>query len=182
MDIRIARRVAASLGVRVNARRRAKRVGARSERGQALLEFGFLLPVLMAVLLGMIVFGIAMNNYLELSNGTAAGAQAISISRGQTTDPCNTASAPFHGAAPTLTTGSLSFTFTITPPAGSPATTFGPATMGYPPSCPSAAASMVQGAAAQVSVTYPCNLKVFGINYAPTTGCTLTAQTAEVIQ
>jgi Flp pilus assembly protein TadG len=155
--------------------------GCESERGQALLEFAFLLPVLMMVLLGMIVFGIAMNNYLELSNGAAAGAQAISISRGQTTDPCGTAAPPFHGAAPNLTTANLSFTFTITPPVGSTATAFGPATMGYPPTCTGAAASMVQGATAQVSVTYPCNLKVFGINYAPG-GCTMTAQTAEAIQ
>lgn len=161
---------------------RSERAGARGDRGQAVLEFAFLLPCLMLVLVGMIVFGIAMNNYLELTNGTAAGAQAISISRGQTTDPCNTAAAPFHGAAPNLATANLSFTFTITPPTGSPATSFGPSTMGYPPSCTGAAPSMVQGAAAQVTATYPCNLKVFGINFAPSTGCTLTAQTAEVIQ
>src|SRR5271155_3174527 len=168
------KRIGSGAGERVN-------YGCESERGQALLEFAFLLPVLMLVLLGMIVFGIAMNNYLELSNGAAAGAQAISISRGQTVDPCGTAAPPFHGAAPNLATANLSFTFTITPPTGSTDTGYPATTMGYPPSCTGAAGHMLQGATVQVAVTYPCNLKVFGINYAPG-GCTMTAQTAEAIQ
>ena len=36
------------------------------------------------------------------------------------------------------------------------------------------------GAPAQVTATYPCNLSVYGISYAP--GCTLTAQITEVVQ
>jgi len=39
---------------------------------------------------------------------------------------------------------------------------------------------MQQGQAASVTVTYPCNLKLF--NYNPAPNCLLTAQTTEVIQ
>ena len=92
MDFRIGRRTE----VRGNDRCGSGRAGARRERGQAILEFAFLLPVLMVVLLGMIVFGIALNNYLELTNGTTAGAQAVAVSRGQTTDPCQTAATPLR--------------------------------------------------------------------------------------
>jgi Flp pilus assembly protein TadG len=187
MDIRIARRVAASLGVRLNARCRAKRDGARGERGQALLEFGFLLPILMGVLLGMIVFGIALNNYLELTNGTTAGAQAISVSRGQTTDPCMTVATPFYAAAPNLTQTNLSFTITTSTGPGGSGTSQTLWGSGASPSCPAAsttsppASYLVQGGTVTVKVTYPCNLTVFHINYAPS-GCTLTGQSAEAIQ
>jgi Flp pilus assembly protein TadG len=159
----------------------------RSERGQALLEFGFLLPILMAVLLGMIVFGIALNNYLELTNGTTAGAQAISISRGQTLDPCGTVAAPFYAAAPNLTQANLSFTITTSTGPGGSGTSQTIWPSGASPSCPASsttsppASYLVQGGTVTVTVTYPCNLVVFHINYAPST-CTLTGQSAEAIQ
>ncbi len=183
MDIRIGRRTE----VRGNDRCRSARAGARSERGQALLEFAFLLPVLMVVLLGMIVFGIALNNYMELTNGTTAGAQAVSISRGQTIDPCQTAATPFNAAAPNLITGNVSFTITTSTGPGGSGTSQTLWSSGASPSCPAAnttsppASYLVQGGTITVKATYPCNLKVFGINFAPST-CTLTAQTAEAIQ
>ena len=120
MDIRIGRRTVASPGVRVNARRRGKRARARDERGQALLEFAYLLPILVTLMLGMIVFGIALNNYLEMTNGVAAGAQALSISRGQTTDPCKTVTARLTQQLTTLRSRRSQFTITISglsPPA-----------------------------------------------------------------
>ena len=43
-----------------------------------------------------------------------------------------------------------------------------------------AAGNLVQAKAAQVTVTYPCNLAVYGRNYFP--GCTFTAQTTEIVQ
>ena len=183
MDIRIGSRTQD----RGNDRCRGARNGTRGERGQALLEFGFLLPVLMVVLLGMIVFGIALNNYLELTNGSTAGAQAVAISRGQTTDPCLTAATPFYGAAPNLTQGNLSFTITTSSGPGGSGTSNTLWPSGASPSCPAAntssppASYLVQGGTITVKVTYPCNLKVFGINFAPST-CTLTGQAAESIQ
>ena len=40
--------------------------------------------------------------------------------------------------------------------------------------------TLVEGQNAQVEVTYPCNLTVMGVNFAP--GCKLTAETAEAIE
>jgi len=183
MDMPIGRRTEASMESRVNARRTEERSGGRGERGQAMFEFALLLPILMLILLGMIVFGIAMNNYLEMTNGATAGAQALAISRGQTIDPCMTVSGPFYAAAPNLTQANLKFTITITQ--GGSANVLVNNTAN--PSCPAAsttsppASYLVQSATATVNVTYPCNLKVFGINFAPST-CTLTAQTAESVQ
>ncbi len=159
----------------------------RNERGQALLEFAYLLPILLILLLGMIAFGITLNNYLEMTNGTTAGAQAVAISRGQTVDPCLTAATPFFGAAPTLTKANLSFTITTSTGPGGSGTSQTLWPSGANPSCPASsttsppASYLVQGGTITVKVTYPCNLKVFGVNFAPST-CTLTTQTAESIQ
>ena len=184
MDMPIGRRTEASMELRVNARCTSERAG---ERGQSLFEFALVLPLLLLLLLGMVVFGVALNNYLELTNGTTAGAQAVAISRGQTTDPCATAATPFSGAAASLTAANVSFTITTsTGPGGSgTSNTLWPS--GANPTCPAGsttsppASYLVQGGTITVKATYPCNLKIFGINFAPGT-CTLTAQTAESVQ
>ena len=182
MDIRIGRRTVASPGVRVSARRRGRPARARDERGQALLEFAYLLPILVTLILGVITFGIALNNYLEMTNGVAAGAQALSISRGQTTDPCKTVTGAAYPAAYNLTQSKILFTIAINVPPGGTGTSFGNlVTNAATPSCAGASADMIQGDTATVTATYPCNLNVFGVNFAPST-CKMTAQTAESIQ
>jgi len=185
MDKHIASRTTASPGAGLNPPPTGERIGARGERGQALLEFAYLLPILLILLLGMIAFGTTMNNYLEMTNGVTAGAQAVAVSRGQTTDLCQTAAIPFIAATPNLTSGNAKFTITIGP-AGSSSATYTPTSNTANPSCPSATTSapssdLTQGATVTVKVTYPCNLKVFGVNFAPS-GCTLTAITAESVQ
>ena len=121
MNMPIGRRTEASMELRANARCVRERAG---ERGQSLFEFALVLPILMLVLVGMITFGIALNNFLELTSGATAGAQALSVSRGQTADPCSGGSPHFMRAAPNLAQTNLKFTITITPPTGSPTLTF----------------------------------------------------------
>lgn len=183
-------RSAASPGVRVEARSRGERASARrrDEQGQALLEFAFVMPILLILVFGVFVFGIALNNYLVLTNATSISSQLLAISRGQTTDPCNTTAQAFYAAAPNLTHGNLTFTIVLDGTASggvvNGTTVYGP---GSTPACSSsstttgAAADLVSGTAAQVTVAYPCNLNVFGFNFAPQ-GCTLTAKNAEVVQ
>ena len=72
MDKLIDSRKAASPGAQDIARCTGARAGAHKERGQALLEFAYLLPILMILLLGMIAFGMTLNNYLEMTNGATA--------------------------------------------------------------------------------------------------------------
>jgi len=160
-----------------SARRLAGRAGlggARDEQAQSLVEFALVFPILMTILLGIMVFGVALSNYLSLTNGTEMGTQALAMSRGQTSDPCKTASAGLYAAAPTLSAASLKFTIVLDGTAV--------ASGAQSPSCSSSAdlGYMQQGQAASVTVTYPCNLKLF--NYNPAPNCLLTAQTTEVIQ
>ena len=49
--------------------------------GQAIVEFALVLPILMAILLGIIQFGIIFNNYITLTDATRAGARKAAVSR-----------------------------------------------------------------------------------------------------
>lgn len=174
MDMHIRSQAAASPGVRVEARSSGKRVRARArdEQGQALLEFAFVLPVLLTLLLGMIVFGLTLHNYMVLTNATNLGAQLVSMSRGQTTDPCQTTVQAVYAAAPSLVQANLKFNIVLngTLVANNAAA----------PSCSGGQQYLVESQTAQVMVTYPCDLRFFIFNPAP--NCTLTAQTTEIIQ
>ena len=85
----------------------------RGRRGQSLVEFSLIMPVLFLAMTGMLSFGMTMHDYLVLTNGVNSGAQVLSMSRGQTTDPCATASAAVQGAAPSLTSANLSYTISV---------------------------------------------------------------------
>jgi Flp pilus assembly protein TadG len=145
---------------------------ARGKQGQAALEFAFGLPLLLTLFFGVVMFGVAFSTDTALTFATGAGAQLLSISRGQTTDPCQTASNAVYSAAPQLNQSNLKFTIVLN---GTSVTS-----NSSKPSCSGAQQYLVQSQAAQVTATYPCNLKIFGLN--PVPNCTLTAQTKVLIQ
>lgn len=126
-------------------------VRADSRRGQSVVEFTLVIPILLLVMTGLLSFGLALHNYLVLTNAVNTGAQLLAISRGQTTDPCATAYAAIQGAAPSLASG-LTLTFVID---GS--------TYSSTKTCTAGAAEMVQGAFAQVTASYPCSFGIFEI-------------------
>jgi len=147
------------------------------DAGQSAIEFALCLPLLLLIVTGILTFGLALNNYVSLTEATSVGARQLGISRGQTNDPCALGAATIAAAAPLLkntgsTTG-LGYSFTVYTTATS-STTYSSGT----PSCTSAV--LTQGQPVTVRVTYPCVLKVFQANYMPT--CQLTAQTTEVVQ
>jgi Flp pilus assembly protein TadG len=146
---------------------KGKRFRAGKKRGQALIEFTIAMPILLLLTTGMVSFAFALHNFLVLTNAVNTGAQLLSISRGQTTDPCATAYTAISSAAPSLTSG-LSLTFVING-TSYPTTT----------SCTAGAANMVQGASAQITATYPCVLSVVGMT---ATSCQLSTQLTEFIQ
>jgi Flp pilus assembly protein TadG len=141
------------------------------EDGQALMEFAFCLPVLLLVVFAIFTFGIVLNNYLVLTNAVTIGAQQLALERGQSTDPCADTVTAMNTAAPNLKltqTQNVTFNFVLNGTS-------------YPgTSCTGGPANLIQGASAQVTVTYPCNLTVEGTNYAP--NCKLTASTTEFVQ
>ena len=58
----------------------------RNDRGQTMVEFALVVPVLCLVIFGIIQCGILYNNYITLTDATRVGARKAAVSR-QTTDP-----------------------------------------------------------------------------------------------
>jgi Flp pilus assembly protein TadG len=54
---------------------------ARKEDGQAVAELALVLPILIAVLLGIVQFGILFNNYITLTDATRTGARKATVTR-----------------------------------------------------------------------------------------------------
>jgi Flp pilus assembly protein TadG len=145
-----------------------------SNDGGSLIEFALVLPVLLLLVTGMFSFGIALNNYLTLTDATSIGARFLAVDRGLDLDPCASSVAMVKGTAFGLNPATLSFTYVIN------GTTYPGISCLSSSLTSGAAGNMVQGTTAQLTVTYPCSLGVYGKNYIP--GCTLTAHTTELIQ
>jgi Flp pilus assembly protein TadG len=144
------------------------------EEGGAMVEMAVVLPILLLIVTAIYAFGIALNNYLQLTDGVSIGARLLAISAGQTTDPCAITVAAIEHASPQLKTANLTFTFVLN------GTTYSGTSCSSTSTTTGAAGNLVAGQPAQVTVTYPCNLAVYGKNYAPS--CTMVAQTTEIVQ
>jgi Flp pilus assembly protein TadG len=61
---------------------RMKRVHiTKNERGQAVVEFAIIVPLLALLLFAILQFGIVFNNYLTLTDAVRAGARKAAVSR-----------------------------------------------------------------------------------------------------
>jgi Flp pilus assembly protein TadG len=138
----------------------------KNGEGVSAIEFAIISPVLLTIMLGIFQFGIAMNHYLNLTNAVAQSALTLALSRG-TTNAYTALTTAFTSAAPNLIPAQTTITVTINGVACTSDATCSPA--------------LVAGQAALVRATYPCNLVVMGVNYAPN-GCNLSAQAAQMIQ
>jgi Flp pilus assembly protein TadG len=83
------------------------------EKGQALVEFAIILPVLLLILFGILQFGVTFNNYISVTAAAREGARKASVSRtlgasAATTAATNAAKA----AAPSLKQSSIQVTVT----------------------------------------------------------------------
>jgi Flp pilus assembly protein TadG len=155
------RAVSRSVGAAVSKPRRVT----TDRRGMALIEFVFAAPVLLMMGIGLIKFGLAVSQYLMLTNAAAQGVNYFALSRGTNTSYDSTITA-ITGAAPSLTAASITKTLKVN---GTACTTNA--------TCQTA---LVAGATALVIATYPCDLTVMGVNFK--SGCTLTAQSAQMVQ
>jgi Flp pilus assembly protein TadG len=147
----------------------------RNEEGAALVEMALSLPLMLMLTLAMLSFGITMNNYLQLNEATSSGARYLSESAGVAADPCATTIAAITTSAPALNASNLKYTFSFN--TGSSTYNYNG---GNTLSCTAASAYLVPSQWVSVTATYPCNLAVYGVNYAP--NCVLTATMAEVVQ
>ena len=96
--------------------RRALRKMIEDEQGQALTEFAMILPVLMMVLFAIFQFGVAFNNYIQVTSAAREGARkgAVSRSAGNCATVSSLAISAAKGAAPNLNWGASGAGVTVT--------------------------------------------------------------------
>ncbi len=146
--------------------RAARRFVIGDRRGAVAFEFILIAPFLFFLLFGILIFGIALNNQLELTAAAQQGAQTLSFGRGTAT-PYTTAISAVTSAAFNLTSGSIGRTVTV-----------GGSTCATDTACTSL---LTSGATASVALTYPCSMTVMGITFGPTP-CNLYSTSAATVQ
>ena len=142
----------------------------KERKATVAVEFALIGPVLFMLVVGAGVFGIAINNYIQVTGAASVGARQLAISRGVATPYADTVS-QIKGAAPSLVPANITITLKVN---GTACATDAACTT-----------ALVAGVPAQVIATYPCfpgnlNLTVYGTQYSP--NCTLTANTTERVQ
>jgi Flp pilus assembly protein TadG len=129
------------------------------EQGSALVEFALILPMLLMLTTGLLVFGVAMNNYLQLTHAVNMAARTVSLdgheasaapSSYPTSDPCSVASTAVMNAVPGLQSANMTFSYNFN---GIPASST---------SCADAAGNLVSHTNVTVTATYPLNLSIYG--------------------
>jgi len=145
---------------------------ARNSFGTVAVEFALVGPVLLLAMVGMFVFGIALNNWVILTNAAEAGALQFASSRGDSdnTPWTDTTNAIYNSAGNLIPFVKASLTITLSVNGTACATDAACLT----------ALSTNAGNAAIVTASYPCSLTVLAHNYAPS--CTLKVSTTERIQ
>ena len=146
---------------------RASAEALADREGAAAVEFGLIAPFLILILLGIMEFGLVLNNYLELTDAARAGARQLAISRTSTT-PYTNATTALYASTPNMTTSSITITMSVN---GS--------TCASDSAC-ATALSTAQGDPAELTASYPCSLNIMSVNFAPS--CTLSAQTTEQVE
>jgi Flp pilus assembly protein TadG len=182
------RRAAASKSERAEARFPGGWVGARlrsGKEGQAAVEFALMLPMMMVVVTGILIFGIYEMQILALTEGVSSAGRVLAASGGQALDPCATGVTAVTSAAAVLNSANLTYIFTFNPVAGNlpannhsyPQASCLSANINSPPST-----YMVSGGTVTVKATFnACSLQFYGNNLAPG-GCSISQSITEVVQ
>jgi len=164
----------------LDVKRKCSRV-AVAEEGQALVEAALVLPMLLTVGTGIIVFGIYMMQILSLTEGVGSAGRVLAVSGGVTLDPCAAAATAVQNASPLLKTSSLSYTVTMnTGTSGDQA--YSGTSCSSASTTTGAAGYLVSGGTVKVKATYSsCSLSFYGNNFFPG-GCSISQSVMETVQ
>src|SRR5260221_9638533 len=135
--------------------------------GTSAIEFAFIAPALMLLVLGTVQFGLTIKNYISLTEAVRTGARQLAVSRGGGTPYTDTFN-QIYRSAPSLARADLTITVSVNGTSCNTDST-----------CSSALVS-AQGQPAMVLASYPCDLSVMGHDFSP--GCTLSSQTTERVE
>ena len=156
------------------------RFGLRNE-GQALAETALVFPVILILVTGILIFGIFIMQMMSLTEGVSNAGRVLSVSAGQTTDPCALVVSSVQSAAPLLVKGNLSYSITLTPP-GTGSTTYKGASCSSADTASGAAGKLLSGGVISITASYSqCSLAFYGNNLMPG-GCSISRTITEAVQ
>ncbi|HXR40248.1 MAG TPA: TadE/TadG family type IV pilus assembly protein [Terracidiphilus sp.] len=169
--------------------RRLRALLLAGEEGQSLVEFALVLPMLLVVVTGIMVFGIYETQIMSLTEGVDSAGRVVSVSAGQTLDPCALAATTVASGAPILNAAGISYSITLNPiPGNLTANNHNYTGTGASTSCSGsstttgAPGNLVSGGTVTIQATYTaCSLKFYGNNLMPG-GCSISQQITEVVQ
>ena len=161
-------------------KRKYSRVAA-AEEGQALVEAALVLPMLLTVGTGILIFGIFMMQILSLTEGVGSAGRVLAVSGGVTLDPCAAAVTAVQNAAPLLKSSNLSYTVTMnTGTSGDQA--YSGTSCSSTSTTTGSAGYLVSGGTVKVKATYSnCSLSFYGKNLFPG-GCSISQSVMETVQ
>jgi Flp pilus assembly protein TadG len=162
----------------LSARRSLLLLVPREERGGALVELAIAFPILMVLITGVFSFSFFLNQYIQVTDAVNVGAKLLAVSRGNTLDPCSLVSTAVTTVAPSLNSGSMTFSLALTGNNGT--NTYSGTSCSSTSNTTGSAGDLVQGNPVKVTVTYPCSITVVGNSLVP--GCTITAALTEIEQ
>jgi Flp pilus assembly protein TadG len=125
----------------MTATRRTKRLKLNDERGQSMVEFAVILPILVMLLLAIWQVGVVFHNYLTITDAARVGARAAAVNRATPTGSCQAARNAIQAtvsAAQWTRMNSAPGSITCTPTAPGPV-----------------------GSSYKVSITYPFQFNIF---------------------
>jgi Flp pilus assembly protein TadG len=132
---------------------RLTRAHVRSEKGQTMVEFAIIVPILLTILLGIVQLGIVYNNWVSITDAARAGARKGAVCRTGCTPDATTATVNVvKNSAADLNQSSLGVTVTST---------------------------WAQGADVTVKASYPWSVNIMGVVVA---SGTMTATTTERVE
>jgi Flp pilus assembly protein TadG len=143
------------------------------ENGVAAIEFALVLPLLVLLLMGIVQFGLVLASYVQVTNAAGVGAMTFAISRSDETPWTDTKNA-IIAAAPSLTSSSLTMTFSVN---GTACTSDSSCNTALTNAAPSGGALTP----ASVTVTYPCGSMLTGYTFWSST-CQLSSTITEGVQ
>jgi Flp pilus assembly protein TadG len=153
----------------------------RRAEGQALVETALVVPIVVTLVFGILIFGIFTMQIMSLTEGVSSAGRVLAVSAGQTLDPCSLAATTLQKAAPVLGTSSLSYSLALTPLGGSTQTYSG-ATCSSTSTTTGAPGNLISGGTVQVTASYSnCSLQFYGKNFLPR-GCSITSTITETVQ
>lgn len=129
-----------------------KRIDIRSDRGQTMVEFALVVPILLMVVFAIIQFGMLYNNYITLTDATRVGARKGAVSR-TAVNPIALTVAATRAAAPDLKPADFGVVATAT--------------------------AWAPGADITVEATYPYDINILGVVVA---SGTLRSKTVERVE